>query len=368
MSTAISVGSSSCPAPDLKVGPTDRSGSVKPAPPDLEVAATARTSPGLKVAPMGHREPHPSDFEDVTCYLCGSGEHDDFITAEDDLTGRPGRFRFVTCRACGLAYQNPRLTLARVADFYDDNYIAHRKRRDWGVLTPLFDRAMAKLDADKERLVASYCPLTSSTAVLDVGCGSGSFLQRLRRRHGVQAAGLDFKDLSSSPFLEGVAFHRGLFYEVDLEPARFDVVTMWHFLEHDYDPLRSLRTARRLLRPGGRLVVEVPRLDSRTFRWFGHRWPGLQAPQHTTLLDRAHLVAMTQAAGFEVVDYLPYGAFPAYFYLFTGAAFHLLRGRGLNLDRAMVPYFLGQLLLTPVLAFETRLNLAMQTVVCRRAA
>ena len=111
---------------------------------------------------------------------------------------------------------------------------------------------------------------------------------------------------------------------------------MWHFLEHDYDPLRSLRTARTLLRPGGRLVVEVPRLDSRTFAWFGSRWPGLQAPQHTVLFDRAHLLRSSQAAGLEVVDYLPYGAFPAYFYLFTGVAFQLLRGRGLNLDRAIV--------------------------------
>ncbi len=110
----------------------------------------------------------------------------------------------------------------------------------------------------------------------------------------------------------------------------------------------------------------MPRLDSRTFRWFGHRWPGLQAPQHTTLLDRAHLVAMAHASGFEVVDYLPYGAFPAYFYLFTGAAFMVLKGRGLNLKRAIYPYFVGKVLTAPIFAFEKRLNLAMQTVICRR--
>jgi hypothetical protein len=75
---------------------------------------------------------------------------------------------------------------------------------------------------------------------------------------------------------------------------------------------------------------------------------------------------MVHAAGLEVVDYLPYGAFPAYFYLFTGTAFRLLRGRGLNLQASMIPYFIGQLLLSPLLLFETRLNLAMQTIVCRR--
>jgi len=308
----------------------------------------------------------PKSTETVNCYLCGSSERTELLLAEDDLTGRSGRFRFVTCAQCGLAYQNPRLTLESVAEFYDDSYIAHRKRRDWGLLTPIFNRAMGKLDLAKDRLVARYCPLTQVTAVLDVGCGSGSFLQRLRHQYGVQATGLDFKDLSSSPFLQGTEFHHGLFYDVDFRGARFDVVTMWHFLEHDYDPLRSLRTARGLLRPGGRLIVEVPRLDSRTFSWFGDRWPGLQAPQHTVLFDRAHLASMVHAAGLEVVDYLPYGAFPAYFYLFTGVAFHLLRGRGLNLRASMIPYFIGQLLLSPLLLFETRLNLAMQTIVCRR--
>jgi len=311
--------------------------------------------------------PEASAFETVPCYLCGNRDHHDFMTAEDDLTGRPGTFHFVACTACGLAYQNPRLTISRVADYYDDRYLAHRRRRDWGLLTPLFERAMTRLDAAKEQLVARYCPLTASTSVLDVGCGSGSFLQRLRQRHGVAATGLDFKELSSSPFLDGVTFRHGLLYETDFASDRFDVVTMWHFLEHDYDPRRSLATARDLLRPGGRIIVEVPRLDSRTFRWFGRRWPGLQAPQHTALFDRAHLFAIVRAAGLDVVDYLPYGAFPAYFYLFTGTAFRLLRGRGLDLDRAIVPYFAGQLLLTPLLAFERHLNLAMQPVVCRRA-
>jgi hypothetical protein len=46
----------------------------------------------------------------------------------------------------------------------------------------------------------------------------------------------------------------------------------------------------------------------------------------------------------------------------------MLRGKGLNLSRAIYPYFIGQILFSPVLAFEKRLNFAMQTVVCRRRA
>jgi SAM-dependent methyltransferase len=305
-------------------------------------------------------------FEPVLCYSCGSATSRDRLIAEDDLTGKPGRFRFVTCNTCGLTYQNPRITLERIVDYYDDQYIAHRRKRDWGLLTPLFERAMTRLDVEKDRIVRRYLTLTPSSEVLDVGCGAGSFLERMQARYGAHVTGVDFKDLSASPSLENARFHCGLFYEAPLEDDRFDLVTMWHFLEHDYDPPRSLCTARRVLKPDGRLIVEVPRLDSRTFAWFGDRWPGLQAPQHTVLLDRDALVRLVSNAGLEIVDYLPYGAFPAYFYLFTGAVFQLLKGRGLPLDGSVLPYFLGQLLLSPVLLFERQLNLAMQTVVCRR--
>jgi SAM-dependent methyltransferase len=307
-------------------------------------------------------------LEPVACYLCGADACTALTTAEDDLGGTPGTFRFVRCTLCGLAYQNPRVTLERIGAYYDDQYIAHRKKRNWGVFTPLFERAMDKLDADKDRLVSRYLKLTADSQVLDVGCAVGTFLQRLMREHGVRASGVDFKDLGAAATLQGVEFHCGLFYDAPLADGRFDLVTMWHFLEHDYDPLRSLATARRVMKPDGRLIIEVPRLDSRTYRWFGDRWPGLQAPQHTVLFDRVSLLHAVRQSGLEVVDYLPYGAFPAYFYLFTGAAFTILKGRGLNLDKAIVPYFIGQLLLLPLLVFERRLNLAMQTVVCRRAS
>lgn len=308
----------------------------------------------------------PSAFEAVACYQCGSSRATTFLHAEDDLTGKPGRFRFVTCDDCGLRYQSPRLTVHAVKEYYDDEYIAHRKKSDWGVLTGFFNWVMDRHDRQKDRIVSRYVTLDRDSRVLDVGCAVGTFLQKIRRRYGAQVTGVDFKDLSTHPSLAGVDFHCGLFYEQPLPRSSFDLITMWHYLEHDYDPARSLAYARDLLAPDGRLVIEVPRLDSVTFRMFGDRWPGLQAPQHTVLFDRESLVRMTEAAGLEVEAYLPYGAFPAFFYFFAGAAFKLLRGKGLNLSRAIYPYFLGQILFSPVLAFEKQLNFAMQTVVCRR--
>ena len=308
----------------------------------------------------------PASLEEISCYLCGASENRLFTYAWDDLTGKPGRFRFVTCNQCGLIYQNPRVTLAMIPSYYDDEYIAHRKKQDWGVLTPLYNQAMESHDRRKLRLVQRYMNLKPGCSVIDVGCGAGTFLHRVHEVTGARVTGVDFKDLSSLADFGVIDFRHGLFYEQDLPPQSFDLVTMWHFLEHDYDPRRTLETTNDILKKDGRLVIEVPRVDSVTYKLYQERWPGLQAPQHTVLYSKQSLLEMIDSAGLDVVDYLPYGAFPAYFYLFTGLAFKLLKGRGLNLSKAILPYFTGQLLVFPVLLFERRLNLAMQTVVCRR--
>ncbi|HSD68929.1 MAG TPA: class I SAM-dependent methyltransferase [Woeseiaceae bacterium] len=309
--------------------------------------------------------PRHDQFEYVRCYLCGSADAAPLVIAEEDLTGKPGRFLFVACQDCGLAYQNPRLKLEWIGDYYDDEYIAHRKKTDWGPLKPLYEWAMGKHDRDKLALVDRYVSLGEHSAVLDVGCGAGTFLEVVRKHAKASVSGVDFKDLTHLPSYAAIDFHLGLFYEQSFADRRFDLITMWHFLEHDYDPVRTLQHARDLLASNGRLVIEVPRLDSVSFRLFKERWPGLQAPQHTALYSRKTLLAMLEKAGLELVEYLPYGAFPSYFYLFAGTAFKFLKGRGLNLSKAIYPYFLGQLLLLPLLVFERRLNLAMQTVVCK---
>ena len=95
----------------------------------------------------------------MECLLCGAGPASFFIAAQDDLTGRPGRFTFVRCDGCGLVYQSPRLTIERIKPFYDDEYLAHRRRSDWGLLSPLFAAAMDSLDRDKLRIVERYAPL-----------------------------------------------------------------------------------------------------------------------------------------------------------------------------------------------------------------
>jgi 2-polyprenyl-3-methyl-5-hydroxy-6-metoxy-1,4-benzoquinol methylase len=85
----------------------------------------------------------------------------------------------------------------------------------------------------------------------------------------------------------------------DLAPGSFDVVTMWHSLEHVHQPLAILREAHRLLVPGGKLVVATPNIDSLPYRVFGRSWYGLDLPRHLTHFTPSTLAAMVHAAGFR---------------------------------------------------------------------
>lgn len=305
--------------------------------------------------------------EDVDCPHCGSSGWDYFLTGEDDLTGIKGEFAYVKCRSCRLVYQNPRLTMDEVKRFYTDSYIAHRKTGGFGLLTPLYNWAMEKHDREKVRLIKPYVSLNSYSSVLDVGCAVGTFLLMLRKVYGCgRITGVDFKDMSYYPGFNEIDFCQGTFHEQQLSPDSYDLITMWHFLEHDYYPRESLQKAREFLKRKGVLVIEVPRLDSVTYKLFKSRWPGVQAPQHTALYSKDSLLNMVSDEGMAVVDYLPYGAFPAYFYVFSGIAFKVLKGKGMDPHRIVIPYFLGQLLLAPIMAFHKHLNLSMQTVILKK--
>ncbi len=304
-------------------------------------------------------------FEKVSCYNCGAEDYQFLLMGEDDLTGKSGTFQFVQCNKCGLAFQQPRLELEQIKTFYDDEYISHRKQKKWGIFTTLIEWTFNKHDRDKARIVRKYLTLNSNTEVLDVGCAVGTFLLYLKKKYNCNISGIDFKENLEYPDFDKIEFYLGLFYEQNIKSNRFDLITMWHFLEHCYDPNKSLEMAREVLKKEGKLIIEVPRFDSFSFKLFGRKWPGIQAPQHTVLYSKKTFRQIIEKNGFRIVKYLPYGSFPRFFYFFAGSYFSIF-GKGLKLNRVLFFYILGEVLLTPILLFHKYLNLSMQTVICEK--
>jgi SAM-dependent methyltransferase len=141
-----------------------------------------------------------------------------------------------------------------------------------------------------------------SGPVLDVGCGGGLF-PRLLRERGFPAIGLD-NSLEAGTVAwrrNGVPAVCGDLVFAPLAPGSCSGITMFHVLEHLYDPCGYLAAARALLKPNGRLVVQVPNAACWQFRLLGARWNGLDAPRHLTDFRAGDLEALLEACGFQVL-------------------------------------------------------------------
>lgn len=246
-------------------------------------------------------EAQPSvDWEEVPCPLCGREAGAPLLEAADPLPDRGGLvFAVVRCAHCGLAYTNPRPTEPTISRFYPADYRPHHrsgKGRPPRRATPLLSRLLGRPCGERRGAL----PWPGTGRLLDFGCGGGSFLKTMAER-GWEVTGLDASENAVRHVRDRLGLHAlaGTLPHADLRPGSFEVVTMWHSLEHVHRPLTVLREAYRLLVPGGKLLVATPNIRSLPFRAFGACWFGLDLPRHLTHFSPDTLREMLHAAGFR---------------------------------------------------------------------
>lgn len=250
-------------------------------------------------------------MEHVRCNLCGADETTVRFPSTVDGAGsaRPwesfrcthdgyGRhYRIVTCVRCGLGYADPRPTAEEILGSYseveDPLYV---QELDGRLLT--FERHLDSLERHRK----------PPGRMLDVGAYTGAFVEVAKER------GWDVEGLEPSGWAvaeaekRGLRVHKGSLEAVSLDPASFDVVTMWDVIEHLPDPARALAESFRLLRPGGLLAVHTMDADSAFARLTGSRWPWLME-MHLFYYSKRTLEAALRQAGFEVLRTRAHGRY-----------------------------------------------------------
>lgn len=241
-------------------------------------------------------------WEEAACPLCGTDRHALLLEAPDPLppAGTGLRFAVVRCETCGLNYTNPRPTPRTIGHFYPSDYVPHRrprKMRESRPTRPLASRILGRPCGERR----GDLPWPGPGRLLDFGCGGGAFMKRMADR-GWDVTGLDSAVEAGRAVQEelGLRVLTGTLPHPDLPPCSFDVVTMWHSLEHVHHPMAVLREAFQLLVPGGKLVVACPNIASLPFAWFGENWFGLDVPRHLTHFTPTTLRATLETAGFRV--------------------------------------------------------------------
>jgi SAM-dependent methyltransferase len=137
------------------------------------------------------------------------------------------------------------------------------------------------VEKEKISLLDSLGLLDHKGAVLDIGFGNGGFALAIAKQ-GWRCVGLEFTEKVELPFDPAGRFEvlMGPDSLEKLEAEQFDLITMWHVLEHISDPIGTLRQARRVLRPGGHIVTAVPNFAGLSSRVFKRNWYALSPPWH----------------------------------------------------------------------------------------
>lgn len=240
-------------------------------------------------------EPGSTDGESMTteansadvvrpCPLCGAEGAAQLFAGGDTVYQTGGRWSVVRCTACGMMFVDPAVPADEMGRHYPSSYAAHaaagadgrRRRRDpW------------------DRLVS-----WGEARLLDVGCGSGGYLARMRDR-GWRCVGIE-----PSAAAMAAARAAGLDVVQGVLPGGevtgpFEVAVMLGVVGCVPDPLATLRAIRDLLVPGGQLIVSVHNAASAAAERFGPYWQGWDMPRHYSHFTPVTMRMMLERAGFE---------------------------------------------------------------------
>jgi SAM-dependent methyltransferase len=268
------------------------------------------------------------------CPLCGSSARTLLHDGMRDIVFRvaPGQWNLQRCDACSCRYFDPRPTRASILLCYGRYFTHHapeldsllaprtlprRLRNDYlasqfGYVLPNREpfgryliRALPSRRRRYERLVRDLpAPQKAGARLLDVGCGNGEFLVRMRD--------IGWTVAGQEPDPNAARVVRELGIEVSQQPlaagsfsAPFDAITLHHVIEHVHDPIELLVACRELLAPGGRLWLATPNAESFAAQRFGRDWLALDCPRHLVVFTRRSLEFALQRAGFAAATVKP---------------------------------------------------------------
>ncbi|MFG2885046.1 class I SAM-dependent methyltransferase [Streptomyces sp. NPDC048297] len=246
------------------------------------------------------------------CPWCGSLRLRTRLSTPDPLRRRPDTFVLDACDECGHAFQNPRLTAEGLAFYHRDVHERHAEEFAARVLPA--PRVRRRHRAAARALSA----LPDPESWLDVGTGDARFPEAAKEFFPYTSFdGLDTAAKVARALVEGRVeeAHRGHLSTPGIAErlrARYDVVSMFHHLEHVPDPRAELRAALVVLRPGGHLVVEVTDPHSAFAPLLGRWWLPYGQPRHLHLMPLPNLRAELESQGCTVLvtdrgaPHLPY--------------------------------------------------------------
>ncbi|MDD4394788.1 MAG: class I SAM-dependent methyltransferase [Bacteroidales bacterium] len=210
------------------------------------------------------------------CPICHSSQISEFKNIKDYFLTQED-FTVARCEHCGFLFLNPRPDKAAIAPYYkSEAYFSHSDGRK-GLIARMYQIVRHFNIRNKYKLINKY---KKSGKILDIGCGTGDVLAYF------SANNWQIEGVEPDADARKVAQEKNHFtphQEADLKnfpDASFDVITMWHVMEHVHNLEERMQTVRRLIKPDGEFIFSVPICDSWDAQHYGEYWAAWDVPRH----------------------------------------------------------------------------------------
>ncbi|MBK7131017.1 MAG: class I SAM-dependent methyltransferase [Crocinitomicaceae bacterium] len=234
------------------------------------------------------------------CPICHGFETAEFITSKDfSVSGET--FTIVSCGSCGFKFTNPRPVEQSIGSYYkSDGYVSHSATKK-GFVNKVYHLVRKYTLAKKVALINR---LSKGRKLLDIGSGTGHFVAKAKLK------GWDVKGLEPDTDARRIAQEVNSvalndIIELHSLSEKFDIITLWHVLEHVYHLERDASKIASLLTDNGRLVIAVPNPESFDAQYYKEFWAAYDLPIHLYHFKKTDIIELLGRFDLELIDVLP---------------------------------------------------------------
>ncbi len=239
--------------------------------------------------------------EITNCPICEKGDFNSNIVCKD-YTVSSEEFKIDQCENCEFRFTNPVPVESEIGKYYEsEDYISHSNTSK-DLISKIYQAARKSALKKKHQLVSSR---VEGNKLLDIGCGTGDFMAHCKSNNLI-VSGIEPSDTARSFAIEQHSLE--VFKEDQLQKwtdGSFDIITLWHVLEHVYPLNERVKEIKRLLTDNGKAFIAVPNCESLDAKIYREYWAAYDVPRHLYHFRKENMTQLWEKHGCQVEEVLP---------------------------------------------------------------